>query len=302
MDEIISIFMSPLRASVILLLTICLYIGLYLLLQALLPEEQTLIEQLFIVLFIVTIAGQVLDAFVVMQQILRLFQQFFILLLPLLTMMLYAVQAIFLLIAWHPILLVFIQFVLFIAEHAVMPMLMSSIILDCCTRLLPAISFAKASDFLRQAVLSVIVVSILTLTAALTFSGMAFFQLNEAVKSPIKKLIEQNIPLIGNLIVEGLSLFQKSQSAVVSVAGIAFLTATWATAFYPAVALLCHALTFKLLGAVTEPLTNGRISGLFDDVGKTLFVLCAVALLLGFIIVFIVMLGVVILQFGVSKR
>lgn len=302
MDEIVSIFMSPLRASALLLLTICCYIGLYLLLQALLPDEQALLEQIFIVLFIVTMARQVLDAFVVMQQIIGLFQHFFLLLLPLLTMMLYAVQAVFLLIAWHPILLVFIQFLLFVAEQAILPMLVTTVVLDCCTRLLPAVSFAKASDFLRQVVLSVMVVSVLTLTAALTFSGAAFFQLNDTVKSPIKKLIEQNIPLIGNLIVEGLSLFQKSQSAVVSLAGVAFLTAAWAVAFYPAVALLLHALTFKLLGALTEPLTNGRISGLFDDIGKTLFVLCAVALLLGFIIVFIVMLGVVILQVGVSKR
>lgn len=301
MAEVVSIFMSPIRTSALLLLTICFYIGLYLVLQAIIPEEKGLLEQLFIVLFLILVARQVLDAFVIMQQIIGLFQHFFILLLPILTAMLYAVQAVFLLIAWHPILLVFIQFLLWVTQQAVLPMLVSAVVLDCCTRLLPAISFAKASEFLRQAVLSIVVVSVLTLTAALSFTGAAFFQLSDAVKSPIKKLIEQNIPLIGNLIVEGLSLFQKSQSVVVSLAGMAFLTTAWLAAFYPAVTLLLHALTFKLLGSVTEPLTNARISGLFDDIAKTLFVLCAVALLLGFILVFIVMLGLVILQFGVKR-
>lgn len=296
-----SIFLSPIRTNGQLLLTVCLYIGLYLVLQALLPNEKKFLEQLVVVLFIVLVARQVFDAFVIMQQLIGLFQHFFIVLMPILTAMLYAVQAIFLVIAWHPLLLVFIQFLLWIARYAVLPMLVSAVILDCCTRLLPAISFAKASDFLRQTVLSVIAVSVFTLTAALTFTGAVFFQLSEAVKSPIKKLIEQNIPLVGNLIVEGLSLFQKSQSVVASLTGLAFLTAAWAAAFYPAVTLLVHALTFKLLGAVTEPLTNARLSGLFDDMAKTLFVLCAVAILLGFILVFIVMLGLVILQFGVKR-
>lgn len=302
MEELLTIFLLPLRTSATLLLTIFLLIGLYLVLQALLPDEQKLLEQLMLVLFIVTMASQVLEAFVVMRQLLGLFQHFFILLLPLLTAMLFAVQAVFLLIAWHPILLVFIQFILFLTEQVILPLLVVSVVLDCCTRLLPAMSFAKASDLLRQTVLSVTAVSILTLTTALSFTGVAFVQLNESVKTPIKKLIEQNIPLIGHLLVEGLSLFQKSQSAVLSVTGVAFLTAAWAAAFYPAVTLLLQALTFKLLGALAEPLTNARMSGLFDDMGKTLFVLCAVALLLGFIVMFIVLLGIVILQFGVGKR
>lgn len=300
--EISSIFLAPLRASFLLMVIVCFYIGLYLLLLAMLPEEEPLLEQIFLLLLIITMAGQVLDAFVVMRELLVLFQQFFLLLMPILSMMLLSVQAVFTLIAWNPILLVFIQFLLFISHKVVLPALVCSIVLDCCTRLLPAMSFAKASDLIRQSVLSVMVASIFTLTAALSFTGAAFFQLNEAVKSPIKKLIEQNIPLIGSLVVEGFSLFQKSQSAVFSFAGFAFLVVVWSVAFYPAITLLLHALTFKLLGAITEPLTNGRISGLFDDIGKTLFVLCALAFLLGFVIIFIVILCVVILQFGAGKR
>lgn len=300
--DIVSIFMVPLRASMLLLVLVCVYVGLYLLFLALLPDEQLFIEQIFVVLLMLTMVGQVLDAFVVMQQLVGLFQNFFILLLPILSTMLLSVQAVFTFIAWNPILLLFVQFILFLNHHVIIPLLVVTVILDCCTRLLPAISFAKASDLIRQVVLSVMVTSVFTFSAALSFTGAAFFQLNESVTSPIKKLIEQNIPLIGSLVVEGFSLFQKSQSVVFSLTGFVFLGTVWIVAFYPAMTLLIHALTFKLLGAVTEPLTNGRISGLFDDVGKTLFVLCAVALLLGFVIIFIVMLCIVILQFGVGKQ
>ena len=130
--------------------------------------------------------------------------------------------------------------------------------------------------------------------------GVALIQLNDAVKSPIKKLIEQNIPLVGGLIVEGLSFFQKTQSTVSSFVGLSFLTIVWSAAFYPAMVLLLHALLFKVMGAFVEPFSNMRISGLFDDVGKTLFVLCAVALLLGFAIIFIVLLCVVLMQMSMG--
>lgn len=71
--------------------------------------------------------------------------------------------------------------------------------------------------------------------------------------------------------------------------------------FYPAGRLLIHALTFKFVAAIVEPFTGSTISGLLDDVGKSLLLLCAVAILLGIAFVFIWLILMIIMQLGVGK-
>ena len=300
MEFFLSMFRDPIQSIVVSLLFIAFYILFYLLLLALVPHQSAIIEQLFIVIFIVLFAEKVVDAFVVLEELIGILQNFFLAMVPIVTLMLLTVQTVFTAVAWNPIILVIIQLLLFICTKLLIPTLILALFFDVCTRIYPAISFSKAAELLRSSVLSVILASVLALTSILTFTGVALIQLNDAVKSPIKKLIEQNIPLVGGLIVEGLSFFQKTQSTVSSFVGLSFLTIVWSAAFYPAMVLLLHALLFKVMGAFAEPFSNMRISGLFDDVGKTLFVLCAVALLLGFAIIFIVLLCVVLMQMSMG--
>ncbi|AWE07936.1 stage III sporulation protein AE [Lysinibacillus sp. 2017] len=300
MDVFLSMFSEPINSLVTSFLYAALYILFYLLLIALIPQQSMIIEQLFIYIFIVIFAQKVIDAFVVLYELIQVLQHFYIAVIPVITLLLIAIQNIFTILAWNPIIIFLIQAILFISTKLLIPTLLCALFLDVCTKIYPAISFSKAAELLRTSVLSIILAAVIALTSILTFSGVAFFQLNEAVKSPIKKLIESNIPLIGNLIVEGLSFFQKTQSTVSSVVGLGFLTVVWTAAFYPAIVLLLHALLFKVIGAFVEPFSNTRMSSLFDDVGKTLLVLCAVALLLGFSIVFIVLLCIVFTQLSLG--
>lgn len=300
MEDFLGLFATPLQSIFSILLLSLLYVGVYLLFIALLPNETAMIEQLFVLLFIVSFGQQVIDAFVVLYELISVLQSFFVAVIPILSMMLLTMQSVFTLLAWNPIVILIIQFLLFVSTKLLIPSLIVALLLDISTKIFPTISFAKAADLIRSSVLSFIIAAIVALTSILTFSGAALIQINDAVKSPIKKLIEQNIPLIGNLIVEGLSFFQKSQSMVSSFIGVSFLAVVFSAAFAPAMMLLGHALTFKVVGAVIEPFTNTRMSALFDDVGKTLFVACAVSGLLGFAIVFIVLLCIFFAQMSIG--
>ena len=300
METFLQLFATPLQSISHLLLMSMVYIGLYLLFVEIVPNEAALIEQLFVLLFIVSFAQPVIEAFVVLYELISLLQHFFVAVIPILSLMLLTMQSVFTLLAWNPIVILIIQFLLFVATKLLIPSLILALLLDVATKIFPAISFAKASELIRSSILSFIIASVVALTSILTFSGAALIQINDAVKSPIKKLIEQNIPLIGNLIVEGLSFFQKSQSLVSTFIGVSFLAVVFSAAFAPAAILLVHALTFKFIGAVIEPFTNARISSLFDDVGKTLFVACAISGLLGFAIVFIVLLCIFFTQMSIG--
>lgn len=300
METFWQLFAVPLQSISLLLIMSTVYIGLYLLFLAIIPKEAALIEQLFVLLFIVSFAQPVIEAFVVLYELISLLQHFFVAVIPVLSLMLLTMQSVFTLLAWNPIVIIIIQFLLFVATKLLIPSLIIALLLDVATKIFPPISFAKASELIRSSILSFIIASVVALTSILTFSGAALIQLNDAVKSPIKKLIEQNIPLIGSLIVEGLSFFQKSQSLVSTFLGVSFLAVVFSAAFAPAAILLVHALTFKFIGAVMEPFTNARISALFDDVGKTLFVACAISGLLGFAIVFIVLLCIFFAQMSIG--
>lgn len=302
MQTFFSAFTEPLQSLIFSLLLVAVYILMYLLLLALIPNETVLIEQLFILLFIVVFAQNVVDAFVVLYELIEVLQNFFIAILPIMSFMLLTIQTVFTAVAWNPIIILFVQVILFVSTKVLIPALALALVFDVCTKIYPLISFTKAAELIRSSILSVMIASVVALTSILTFSGLAFIQLNDVLKSPIKKLIEQNIPLIGSLIVEGLSFFQKTQSTVSTFLGLSFLTIIWGAAFYPAVVLLLHALLFKTIGAIIEPLTNMRMSGLFDDVGKTLFVLCAVAFLLGFAIMFIVLLFIFFMQMSLGGK
>ncbi|WP_440496169.1 stage III sporulation protein AE [Solibacillus silvestris] len=302
METFFSIFTEPFQSLLFSIVLVAVYVLLYLLLLALVPSETAIIEQLFIILFIVVFAQNVVDAFVVLYELIALLQNFFLAILPIMTFMLLTIQTVFTAIAWNPIIILFIQIILFVSTKALIPGLVLALLFDICTKIYPAISFTKAAELIRSSILSIMIASVVALTSILTLSGIAFIQLNDALKSPIKKLIEQNIPLIGNLIVEGLSFFQKTQSTVSTFVGLSFLTIIWGAAFYPAIILMLHALLFKTIGAIIEPFTNMRMSSLFDDVGKSLFVLCAVAFLLGFAIMFIVLLFIFFMQMSTGGK
>ena len=204
METFFSIFTEPFQSLLFSLLLVAIYILLYLLLIALVPSEAVLIEQLFILLFIVVFAQNVVDAFVVLYELIALLQNFFMAILPIMTFMLLTIQTVFTAIAWNPIIIIFVQIILFVSTNILIPALVLALVFDVCTKIYPAISFNKAADLIRSSILSVMIASVVALTSILTLSGIAFIQLNDALKSPIKKLIEQNIPLIGSLIVEGL--------------------------------------------------------------------------------------------------
>ena len=146
-----------------------------------------------------------------------------------------------------------------------------------------------------------IAASILLLSSVLTFSSVAFFSIQDTLANPLKKVIEQNVPIIGSLLVEGMSLLKKFQSTATTVTGLTTITALLILSFYPAITLLIKAFTFKLAGALAEPFVNSRVSSVLDDIGNTLFMLCAIALLLaiGFIVIWLILFFIV--QIGTGR-
>ena len=130
----------------------------------------------------------------------------------------------------------------------------------------------------------------LILTSVMTVSGTLLFTLNDAVTSPIKRVLEQSIPLVGSMLVQAVGAIKKAQivagGAIGATAIITFVTAL----SIPLLFLVIRALSFKLLSIISEPLMPARISGFFEDISKTLFVICGIVALVFVSVVIIVIL------------
>ncbi len=301
MDNLLNIFIDPLKIAGQSIILIMIYTIIFLILEAFVPQFKKWIDALFIVVLVLTLGQTVMDAFSTMGQLVNIASDFFLAVTPILTSLLVVLNAVFSFIAWSPIILFIFEMLMLLCKKILIPAVTVALIFDFCTRFIQDISFSKASDLIRGSVMTLITASLLAMVTVLSFTGVAFFTIDQAISSPVKKVIEQTIPIVGSLIVEGFSIFHKYQSTATTIAGFSAMTAFWVAAFYPAGKLLIHALTFKLLAAVIEPFTGGTVSGLLDDVGKSLLLLCAVAILLGIAFVFIWLILMVILQLGVGK-
>lgn len=301
METIFAIFQEPIANVLFIFTGIITYVLLFLLIEAFAPNFKQWLDPLFIILLAITLSKIIFDSFQLMSQLAEVFSAFFLALIPVLTSAMLILQSILSFVAWSPIVLFLMQLLMHLSSKVIIPALFASLIFDFCTRFLPSISFKKLADLLRMTSMAMIAASSLALTMVLTFSGVAFFTVDAVVTSPLKKMVEQTIPFVGSIIVQGFSLLQKFQGSATTIAGFSTITAFGAAAFYPAGTLLVYAFSCKLLGAITEPFTSGTVSGFIDDVGNTLFILCAVAIIIGFTFVFIWLLLFMIVQLGVGK-
>lgn len=300
-QQIVNIFLEPIKLAGQSIVLVIIYAIIFLVIEGFSPKFKSWLDTLFIIVLVLTLGQKVMDSFYLIAQIAKIAKDFFLGLTPILISILSVLNAVFSFIAWSPIVIFIFQFLIFLCSKVLIPGIVLTLIFDFCTRFFPEMSFSKGSDLIRSSILTAITATLILLLTILSFTGVAFFTVDKAIASPAKKVIEQTIPIVGSLIVEGFSIFQKYQSTVTTIAGFGTMTAFWITAFYPAGKLLIHALTFKIIAALIEPFTSSSVNGLIDDVGKSIFVLCAVAILLGITFVFIWLIFMVILQIGVGK-
>ncbi|MEO4052431.1 stage III sporulation protein AE [Solibacillus sp. CAU 1738] len=301
MEIIFAIFRDPIANVLFIFTVIMAYVFIFLLLEAFVPTFKDWLDPLFILLLTLTLSKIIFDSFQLMKQLAEVFSAFFLALIPVLTSVMIVLQSVLAFVAWSPIVLFLMQLLMHLSSNVLIPALFTSLVFDFCTRFLPNISFKKLADLIRMMSMAMIAASSLAISMVLTFSGVAFFTVDAVVSSPLKKMVEQTIPFVGSIVVQGFSLFQKFQGTATTITGFTTITAFWAAAFYPAGTLLVYAFSCKFLGAITEPFTSGNVSGFIDDIGNTLFVLCAVAIIIGFTFVFIWLLLFMIVQLGVGK-
>lgn len=300
-EQVAAFLIEPFKEQFFALRSFFLYAILFLCINWLLPTMKEWTRFFFLIVVIMVTIRPVFKAFTQMQHITEQLMDVYLVLSPLLTSSLLLGSGIFSVLSISPVFLIFLQTILVVVTKYLIPMLIATFVFDFITRMLPELSFAKMSDFLRMSVLSVVSVSVLIYTMLLATNGVLVGAFSGEIAEPVKRLLQQNIPIIGSLVTESLNTFKKYSSTALITTSTGLLVSVWSVTILPTLNILILGFCYRFLAAVLEPFTDSKVNGLIEDVSKTLFILCAVSFLIAFAYFFTIMMVVLMVQMQMGK-
>lgn len=277
-----------LQQSIPIFLTLILLFIFYIICTMLI-ENMIVLENLFFFLVLFIILPDLLRIFEIVAQTVSILTTTLYSFIPVISSILFLLQGIVAIFAWNPFILIIVQLTLFITETIFIPALVIALFLDIWTRGIPSIPFSKMAQFIRSFLLISVGVLMMILTAVMTISGTLILTLNQSIASPLKRILEQSIPIVGSIIVQALSLMKKTQIVSSSAVGAGAILTFVAVMGTPLFFLLIKALLYRVLSVISEPLMPSSITNLIEDISKNLLVLCGVvAIVLCSLIVIII--------------
>ncbi|WP_194841607.1 stage III sporulation protein AE [Sporosarcina obsidiansis] len=251
-----------------------------------LPAFQKWTRFLLLVIILVLLLEPATDSFRQIQLITQSIASLFLGMYPLIAAMILASGATFGVVNFQPAMLLFAQGAVVFAEKFLLPILLTALLLDILTRLMPDIVFTRMADLLRTSLLAIVSAMVAAYSIFITAGGALTWSLSGALNEPLKELIRQNIPVIGSLLTDTLGSIGRYSSGASAYIGIWLLLSIWSVALLPAVKVLCIAFLFRWTAALIEPFSQKEVCGLMDDIGRTLFVLCAITFLISFAFIY----------------
>jgi len=220
----------------------------------------------------------------------------FISIYPILTASMVAAGGAFSMLNFQPAMLLFANGAIVLTEKVLIPLLTAALILDLVSRILPAIPFTKMADLIRTTLLGTVSAVVAAYSIFITVGGTMTWALTGLASEPIKELIRQNVPLIGSFMTESMGTMGRYSSGASVFAGGWLISAIWTVALIPSFKTLLTAFFYRWTAALIEPFANEDITGILDDIGRTLFVLCAVSFLIAFAFIYTALFSIILVK------
>ncbi|MBD7983185.1 stage III sporulation protein AE [Sporosarcina sp. Sa2YVA2] len=220
----------------------------------------------------------------------------FISIYPLLTASIIASGGSFTMLNFQPAMLLFANGAVLLADKVLIPMLAAAILFDIISRLFPSVSFSKMADLLRTTLLGIVSALVAAYSIFITAGGTISWALSGVTSEPIKELISQNIPIIGSFITDSMGAIGRYSSGASVFVGAWLIMTIWTVALLPTIKTLLTGFLYRWTAALIEPFANEEITGVLDDIGKTLFVLCAVSFLVAFAFIYTALFTVILIK------
>jgi stage III sporulation protein AE len=253
--------------------------------------------RMILIFIVVTVVLQpAFEHLVLIRDIANSISMMFISIYPVLTASMIAAGGAFSMLNFQPAMLLFANGAIVLTEKVLIPLLTAALILDLVSRILPAVPFTKMADLIRTTLLGTVSAVVAAYSIFITVGGTMSWALTGLASEPIKELIRQNVPLIGSFMTDSMGTIGRYSSGASIFAGGWLISAIWTVALIPAFKTLITAFFYRWTAALIEPFANEDITGILDDIGKTLFVLCAVSFLIAFAFIYTALFSIVLVK------
>lgn len=302
MEEIISTVLQPVKEVIQTFMYILLFGFIFVCLEWFIPSSKRLFKLLFIMIICFYCLEPAFRTVGMIQALTSQLTHLFLGVYPLLTAGIAITGGALLVTAWNPAVMLFATFTSILAERVLIPALLAAFIFDLITRIHPATSFSKMSDLIRMTLVGSTSIVLVLYSFFMTVNGVITWTVSGAVNETVKRLIQNNIPFVGSLLTESISTMKSYSSSASVVTGNAVLFSVLVLVSIPTIQTILIAFLYRLLGAILEPFIDGQISGLLDDIGKTLFVLSIISVLIAFAFFFTIILTMLFAKLLISVK
>lgn len=301
-EEMINTLLLPVKEVTQTFIYILLFGFTFLCLEWFIPKSKRLFNLLFIYIicfFCLEPAYRVLEMIQALTaQLVTLFLGMY----PLLTAGIALSGGALLVTLWNPGVVLFASFTAFLAEKILIPSIMAAFIFDLISRVHPATSFSRLSDLIRMTLVGTTSIILVIYSFFITVNGVITWSVGGAVSESFKRLIQNNIPFVGSLLTESISTMKSYSSSISVVTGNSLLISVLVLVSIPTIQTILIAFLYRLLGALLQPFLDSEVSGLFDDIGKSLFVLSIISVLIAFAFFFTIILAMLFAKLFVSMK
>jgi stage III sporulation protein AE len=267
-----------------------------LLVDFLFPSFAKWTRMLLIFIVVIVVLRPAFEHLALIRDIAHSISMMFISIYPVLTASMIAAGGAFSMLNFQPAMLLFANGAIVLTEGVLIPLLTAALILDLVSRILPAVPFTKMADLIRTTLLGAVSAIVAAYSIFITVGGTMSWALTGLASEPIKELIRQNVPLIGSFMTESMGTIGRYSSGASIFAGGWLISAIWTVALIPSFKTLITAFFYRWTAALIEPFANEDITGILDDIGRTLFVLCAVSFLIAFAFIYTALFSIILVK------
>ena len=185
-----------------------------------------------------------------------------------------------------------------IIKKIILPTLFTSAILILINCLTEKDYVNKLAKLLRSASLIATGLIIALLTGVITLQGLITETSDSLLLSAAKYSLSTFIPIVGGFTSDTIELFLMCMETIKNIVGVFAVISLIATAIVPLIKILMIALIYKLTAAVTEPVSESKISDGLNEMGSCLISMGAILFFCG--LLFILFVSIIVRIGGVT--
>lgn len=172
-----------------------------------------------------------------------------------------------------------------------LPIFTFTLIFTIVSNLAKNIKLNKFSEFFGSCFKWIIGVVLMIFSSFVSIQGLMAGSIDTISLKTAKYTIKSAVPIIGGFLSDGVSLIMVSSVLIKNAIGVGGLLMLFGSMLVPLVKIVVLSLLLKLASAVLEPISDSRISGFVASISKSIQMLIALILGVGFM--YFLMIGLV---------